>query len=499
MRSAILTVLVLCLSAAQTAAQETKPAPPPAPADAKDKDKDKEPPLPADAHVAQTMQLEGKPLYYTVTVGSLPLTENGKKTGEVVFTSYTVEGPDRPVTFALNGGPGAASVFLNLGAIGPKHLAFGDEGDSPSDPAKLTDNPGTWLDFTDLVFIDPIGTGYSRSLVAADETKKQFYSTDADIHYLSRIIFDWLVKNGRLNSRKYLTGESYGGYRGPRITHYLQTQLGVAMNGVVLVSPYLNPGLSDNADISPVPWMVTLPSIAAAHLEREHKLTPEAMASVMAYTSGEYASDLLKGRSDPQATPRIVKRVTEMTGLEEEFVRRAGGRLEIGAYLREVFRERGKIGSVYDSNVTGYDPYPFAPEQRTNDPLLESIIAPTTTAMVDFVTRVAGWKADGRYNTLSYEVNSQWDHDSRALRTGAVPDLRQAVAADPKLRIIIAHGWNDLSCPFMGSVLTVDQMPLMGDPTRVAVHEYPGGHMFYSRPGSQAALRTDVQAMFAKH
>jgi carboxypeptidase C (cathepsin A) len=499
MRSAILTVLVLCLSAAQTAAQETKPASPPAPADAKDKDKDKEPPLPADAHVAQTMQLEGKPLYYTVTVGSLPLTENGKKTGEVVFTSYTVEGPDRPVTFALNGGPGAASVFLNLGAIGPKHLAFGDEGDSPSDPAKLTDNPGTWLDFTDLVFIDPIGTGYSRSLVAADETKKQFYSTDADIHYLSRIIFDWLVKNGRLNSRKYLTGESYGGYRGPRITHYLQTQLGVAMNGVVLVSPYLNPGLSDNADISPVPWMVTLPSIAAAHLEREHKLTPEAMASVMAYTSGEYASDLLKGRSDPQATPRIVKRVTEMTGLEEEFVRRAGGRLEIGAYLREVFRERGKIGSVYDSNVTGYDPYPFAPEQRTNDPLLESIIAPTTTAMVDFVTRVAGWKADGRYNTLSYEVNSQWDHDSRALRTGAVPDLRQAVAADPKLRIIIAHGWNDLSCPFMGSVLTVDQMPLMGDPTRVAVHEYPGGHMFYSRPGSQAALRTDVQAMFAKH
>ena len=499
MRSAILTVLVLCLSAAQTAAQETKPAPPPAPADAKDKDKDKEPPLPADAHVAQTMKLEGKPLYYTVTVGSLPLTENGKKTGEVVFTSYTVEGPDRPVTFALNGGPGAASVFLNLGAIGPKHLAFGDEGDSPSDPAKLTDNPGTWLDFTDLVFIDPIGTGYSRSLVAADETKKQFYSTDADIHYLSRIIFDWLVKNGRLNSRKYLTGESYGGYRGPRITHYLQTQLGVAMNGVVLVSPYLNPGLSDNADISPVPWMVTLPSIAAAHLEREHKLTPEAMASVMAYTSGEYASDLLKGRSDPQATPRIVKRVTEMTGLEEEFVRLAGGRLEIGAYLREVFRERGKIGSVYDSNVTGYDPYPFAPEQRTNDPLLESIIAPTTTAMVDFVTRVAGWKADGRYNTLSYEVNSQWDHDSRALRTGAVPDLRQAVAADPKLRIIIAHGWNDLSCPFMGSVLTVDQMPLMGDPTRVAVHEYPGGHMFYSRPGSQAALRTDVQAMFAKH
>jgi carboxypeptidase C (cathepsin A) len=445
------------------------------------------------------MQLDGKTLHYTVTVGSLPVNDQNKKIGEVVFTAYTLEGQDRPVTFALNGGPGAASVYLNLGAIGPKHLEFGMEGDSPSDPTKLTDNPGTWLNFTDLVFIDPVGTGYSRSLVAADETKKQFYSTDADIHYLSRIIYDWLVTNGRMSSRKYLVGESYGGYRGPRITHYLQTQLGVAMNGLVLVSPYLNPSLDDDGDVSPLPWMLTLPSITAAHLERQQGLTPEAMADVISYTRGEYASDLLKGRSDPEATPRIVKRVTEMTGLEEEFVRRAGGRLETGAYLREVFRENGKIGSVYDSNVTAYDPFPFAPEQRTNDPLLESIIAPTTTAMVDFVTRVVGWKTDARYNALSYEVGSQWDFESRALRRGAVPDLRQAVAADPKLRVIIAHGWNDLSCPFMGSVLTVDQMPVMGDATRVAVHEYPGGHMFYSRPSSQAALRQDVQVMVAKH
>jgi carboxypeptidase C (cathepsin A) len=494
----VLALFALAVGTYPSGAQETKPATPPA-ADAKDKTPEKETPLPADAHVAQTIQLDGKPLHYTVTVGWLPVNDNNKKIGEVVFTAYTMEGQDRPVTFALNGGPGAASVFLNLGAIGPKRLEFGEEGESPSDPAKLTDNPGTWLDFTDMVFIDPIGTGYSRSLVTADETKKQFYSTENDIHYLSRIIYDWLVKNGRLISRKYLVGESYGGYRGPRITHYLQTQLGVAMNGVVLVSPYLNPALDENGDISPIPWMLTLPSISAAHLEREHKLTPEAMASVIAYTRGDYASDLLKGRSDPQATPRIVKRVTEMTGLEEEFVRRAGGRLDISAYLREVFRESGKIGSVYDSNVTGFDPFPFSAEQRTNDPILESIIAPTTTAMVNFVTQVVGWKTDGRYNTLSYEVNSQWDRDSEALRTGAVPDLRQAVATDPKLRVIVAHGWNDLSCPFMGSVLTVDQMPVMGDATRVAVHEYPGGHMFYSRSASQAALRKDVQAMFGKH
>jgi carboxypeptidase C (cathepsin A) len=302
-----------------------------------------------------------------------------------------------------------------------------------------------------------------------------------------------------MSSRKYFVGESYGGYRGPRITHYLQTQLGVAMNGVVLVSPYLNPTLGDNGDVSPMPWLLTLPSISAANLERQHKLNSDTMAKVIAYTRGEYATDLLKGRSDPEALPRIIKNVTEMTGLEEQFVRRSGGRLETSAYLREVFRERGKIGSIYDSNVTSFDPFPWAPYQRTNDPLLESMIAPCTTAMVDFVTRVVGWKTTARYNTLSYEVNSQWDRDSHALRVGAVPDLREAVAADPKLRVIIAHGWNDLSCPFMGSVLTVDQMPVMGDAARVTVHEYPGGHMFYNRSESQMNLRKDVQQMLSTH
>ena len=493
---ALLTVLI-----PSATAQESKPATPPSSADAKDKaPTDKQPPLPADAHVSQSIQLDGKTLNYTVTVGTLPVFDkDGKKTGEVVYTAYTIDGPDRAVTFALNGGPGASSVYLNFGAIGPKHLEFGQQGDSPSDPTVLKDNPGTWLDISDLVFIDPIGTGFSRSLTTADETKKQFYTTENDIHYLSRIIYDWLVKNGRMGARKYLVGESYGGYRGPRITHYLQTQLGVAMNGVVLVSPYLNPTLDDNSDVSPMQWLLSLPSISAAHLERVHKLTPQSMAEVIAYTRGEYATDLLKGRSDPQAQTRIVKRVTELTGLEEEFVRRAGGRLEIGAYLREVFREEGKLGSVYDSNVTSFDPFPFSPYQRTSDPLLESIVAPTTTAMVDFVTRIVGWKTDARYNALSYDVNSQWDHDSAALRNGAVPDLRQAVAADPKLRVLIAHGWNDLSCPFMGSILTVDQMPVMGDATRVAVHEYPGGHMFYSRSSSQADLRKDVREMFSKH
>ena len=181
-----------------------------------------------------------------------------------------------------------------------------------------------------------------------------------------------------------------------------------------------------------------------------------------------------------------MKKVTELTGLDPTFVKELGGRIEVGAYLREVHREKNEIGSVYDSNVTAADPFPYSPEQRSNDPILEAMIAPTTSAMVDWVTRVIGWKTSARYNALSYEVNQQWDRD-RVLERGSTADLREAVAADPKLRVLIAHGWDDLSCPFMGSVLTVDEMPVMGDPKRVAVHEYPGGpHVLHAlrQPGT---------------
>ncbi len=495
--SAVMASLMLALAPSLLAAQQSKSHAVPAASTAQ---ADKLPPLPPDAQVAQSIQDHGKTLKYTATVGTIPVYDSqGKKTAEVVFTAYTMDGPDRPVTFAFNGGPGASSVFLNMGAIGPKHVQFGNKGDSPSDPATLTDNPGTWLDFTDLVFIDPVGTGYSRSLESAEKTKTDFYSTNNDIHYLSRVIFDWLVKNKRLQSRKYIVGESYGGYRVPRITHYLQTQLGIAMNGVVALSPYLNPTIENDGDLSPIPWVVTLPSMAAANLERHHELTREAMAPIIAYAQGQFVTDFMKGHSDPKALARLEDSVTALTGLPRKFVEQAGGRIETRAYLREVHRDSDEIGSVYDSNVTESDPFPFAPQQRSGDPILESAIAPVTTAMVDFVTRVVGWHASGMYHALSYSVNAQWDHDSRALRAGAVADLREAVAADPKLRVIIAHGWNDLSCPFMGSVLTVEQMPIMGDPTRVSVHEYPGGHMFYTRPASQAALHKDVEAMFAKH
>ncbi len=465
------------------------------------KEGDSPAPFPAAASVRQSVRVDGRELAYTATVGSLPVRDaKGKRTADVVYTAYTLDGakgdPNRPVTFAFNGGPGASSVYLNLGAIGPKRVPFGT-GESPSERPELQDNPGTWLDMTDLVFIDPVGTGFSRSLVDEDETKKQFYGVKPDIEYLSRIVYDWLLKNGRMQSPKYVVGESYGGFRGPRVTHYLQTKLGVGVSGVVLVSPFLDGPATTDGNLSPMPWVDTLPSMAAARLESQGRLSAATMAPVIQYARSQYASDLLAGHSDPAAQQRINARVTELTGLDPVFVKRLGGRIETQAYLREKFREEGKLGSRYDSNVTAFDPFPFAPDQETNDPILDGIIAPTTSAMVDFVTRTVGWHVDGRYQALNEEVNRAWERgwfgDSES-----VTDLRQAVAIDPKMKVLIVHGWDDLSCPFMASLLIVDQMPLMGAPDRVRVKEYPGGHMFYARPDSQRALKADVRGVYAR-
>jgi carboxypeptidase C (cathepsin A) len=489
MRHLLLAALFFAMSAPAIAAEE-KPV-----------DKIEPAPLPADRTVRQSAVIGGKAVAYDVTVGTIPV-ENakGKKIGEVVYTAYTVpnRGAGRAVTFAFNGGPGAASAFLNLGAIGPKRVQFGAQGDAPSDSAVARDNPNSWLDFTDLVFVDPIGTGFSRTLEEEAETKRDFYTAKTDIEYLSRVIFDWLNKNGRMTSRHYLVGESYGGYRVPRVASYLQSRLGVGLNGITMVSPYLNPQAVDGDEnaLSPLPYMVSLPSMAAANLERQGKLSnAAALAEVEAYDRGEFATDLFRGRSDPQAIERLTAKVSAYTGLDPALVRRSEGRVDIRTYLREIHRREGKIGSVYDSNVTAYDPFPGAAEQKSNDPILDAIIAPTTSAAVDLMTNQVGWKVNARYNLLSYDVNSAWDRDNS---DSPVADLRKAIANDPKMQVVIAHGMDDLSCPYFASRLIIDQMPSFGVTQRVNLNLYAGGHMFYSRGESAQEFRRDAMAMYSK-
>ena len=470
-----------------------------APAKGDDKAKIELPPMSPDKSVQQSISLDGRAVRYTATVGHIDVHDSkGKTIGQVVYTAYTVPSRvyARPVTFAFNGGPGASSVFLNMGAIGPKRVNFGVQGDSPSDPAVLHDNPNSWLGFTDMVFIDPIGTGFSRSLEDADATKKDFFDSKTDIEYLSRVVYDWLVKNGRLTSNKYLIGESYGGFRVPKLAYYLQSRMGVGLSGIVMVSPYLDPAATgEETALSPLPWMINLPAMAAGHFEREGELTPARMAEVENYTRTQFVTDFLAGTEDKAATDRLSARVAELTGLDPVLVRRMNGRVDIGTYLREIRRSTGQVGSVYDSNVTAWDPFPGSAEAQYNDPLLDGIIAPTTSAAVDFITNQVGWKDDAHYETLSYDVNNAWKRDDT---DSPVTDLRKAIGNDPKMAVMIVHGWDDLSCPYFGSKLIVDQMPSHGPFQNVQLHVYPGGHMFYARPDSGQAFKRDAMALYGQ-
>jgi len=491
---------VTLLSASGAFAADPPKPDTPAKADEAKKDDDKsdmQSPLPADKTIHQSVTVGGKVLNYDATVGKIAVRDaKGKKIADVVFTAYIVPGENRPVTFAFNGGPGASSVYLNMGAVGPKRVQFGVAGDAPSD-VKISDNADTWLDMTDLVFIDPVGTGFSRAYEDGDAAKKDFFSTEADIKYLSRVVYDWLTANGRMRSRKYVMGESYGDYRAPRIAYTLQTRMGVGVSGIVMVSPYLDPAaIGDETALSPLPWMINLPSMAAGNLERKGQLTPAKMAEVEQYDRTQFVTDFLAGRSDPQAISRLTAKVADYTGLDPALVKRMDGRVDIDTYLREAHIDEHKIGSVYDSNVTAYDPFPESYSGKSGDPILNAIIAPTTEAMVDFITRQVGWKTDAHYEALSYAVNAAWE-DS-APQDKPVSDLRRAIANDPKMGVLIVHGYNDLSCPFFTSRLVIDQLPAYGGAPKVKLAVYPGGHMFYSRAASNAAFKADARALYAE-
>ena len=457
------------------------------------------PPLPPEAKVRQSITLDGRALGYTCSVQALPVRdEKGRKVAEVVCTSYLAGDPaSRPVTFAVNGGPGSSSMWLNLGALGPRRVSFGAPEDEPSDPPRFQDNPGTWLDFTDLVFIDPVGTGYSRALVDGDEAARRFYTIQGDAACLARVVHDWLAREGRLASPKFLVGESYGAFRAPRIAAALQNDLGVNLAGLVLVSPILDGSIMTWTSVSPLPWMVRLPTLAAARLERQGRLGAGAMAPVEAYARTEFAADLLRGWSDPAALERLSRRVAEYTGLDPDLVRREGGRVGDSAGQREPFRAQGRVGSPYDLNWTLPDPYPWDLFPHGDVDALWKAQAILSGAMVQFFARTVGWRPEARYIGINQEVNAKWETPNANWWPTAesVSHLRKVLALDGRLKVLFAHGWTDLVTPYFASRLIVDQLPPLGDPGRVRLKVYPGGHMFYARPESLKAFHDDGRAL----
>ena len=269
--------------------------------------------LPADKTTRHQLTLDDRSLAFSATAGAITLTSPASRPeADIAFVAYVLDGPDRasrPVTFAINGGPGAASAYLDIGVLGPWRLPMDADGIVPSQPVALVPNAETWLDFTDLVFIDPVGTGFSRLVNPDDALRERYLSVDGDVAAISDFIRRWLVENGREGSPKYFVGESYGGFRGPLVAERLQTEDGVGLSGMTLLSPVLDFGWWRQPGYAPMPKVSLLPSLAAVAMEERGAFTPEGLHAAEDYASGAFVTDLLRGVRDPAAVERIVERV----------------------------------------------------------------------------------------------------------------------------------------------------------------------------------------------
>jgi carboxypeptidase C (cathepsin A) len=455
--------------------------------------------LPPDSTTKQTLTLPDRTLNFTATAGSIRIYDNkGEPQADIAYTAYQLDGADaksRPVTFAFNGGPGSASAWLQCGNAGPWRLPMTTDAAFPSAPPLLIPNAETWLDFTDLVFIDPVGTGYSRFVATGDEVRKRFYSVEGDASSVAVTIRRWLEQANRIVSPKYMLGESYGGIRGPRAVWDLQKEQGIGINGLILVSPLLD--FREFHGSSLLQYVASLPSMAAVDREAKGPVTRADLQDVERYAASDFLADELKGQSDPQALDRLSDKVASLIGLDRSFVRRLGAQIPPDAFRRELDRRQRKVTSAYDATVTGYDPFPDSYFSRFEDPLIDALNAPMTSAVVDLYEHRLNWKPDGHYELLSEAVNRSWNWGGGLNPPESLTQLRQALALDPKLRVLVAHGLFDIVTPYFGSKMELDQLPRYGSPDRVRLVVYPGGHMFYSRDASRVALRKEAKAMMS--
>lgn len=491
-RRTMAVVAALCLAPLSVVAQEPHGRAPQAQAQSAAR-------LPPDSVTRHSLDLPGRTLAFTATAGAIRLNNPaGEAQVEIAYVAYARDGLEpakRPVIFALNGGPGSASAWLHLGGLGPWRIAMSGEALAPSAPPTLLPNAETWLDFADLVFIDPVGTGFSRFARENDELKKRVYSADGDIEILSSFIRRWLTEKDRLQSPKILLGESYAGYRGPRMARRLADVEGVGLEGLILVSPVLDfrrfmTGGTPFGDVA------RLPSMVAAAMEAKGGWSPQKLAEAEAYARGDYLVDLTRGPRDAEALERVVKNVTRLTGLDEKLVRQLGGRVDMASFTRELARDRKLVASAYDAGVLGADPFPLQARSDHEDPLNDALVAPFTSAMTELLRNRLNWKPDGRYMLFAPDANSSWDwgRGGRARRE-AVSDLAQALALDPRLNVLVTHGATDLVTPFFETRLVLDQLPETQPPGRVSMKVYRGGHMHYSRDDMRALFREDARKL----
>ena len=504
-RVALMYAGLILLASSCALAQQAAPAPGEKPGEKTPEKSKEEKKPPLEDKVVQTKhsaRIGGQEIKYTATAGTIVMkTEEGDPKATIFYIAYTRDDvsdlSQRPVMFTFNGGPGSSSVWLHLGAFGPRRVDMGDAGALLPPPYKLVDNESSLLDTTDIVFIDPVSTGYSRP--APGESPNQFHGVQEDVQSVGDFIRLYTTRNKRWSSPKFLAGESYGTTRAAGLSGYLQGRYGMYMNGIILVSTILNFQTADFNSGNDLPYILYLPTYTA--IAWYHKRLPGDLQSDLKkavqesedFANGEYALALMAGDALPAAKhAEVVKKLTRLTGLSEDYIERTNLRVEIFRFTKELLRSQRRTVGRIDGRFLGID-LDAAGEGPEYDPSIAAIMGPYTGALNDYVRGDLKFDSDLPYEILTGRV-APWSfkpYENRYVDVGET--LRSAMTQNPFLRVFVAKGYYDLATPFFAANYTIDHLGL--DPSlrsHISGAYYESGHMVYAHLPSLAKLKQDT-------
>ena len=450
-----------------------------------------------------SVRMNGEDIAYRATAGTLHLKgEDGQDAASVFYVAYEREGVEdlsrRPVMFTFNGGPGSSSVWLHMGTFGPRRVYIGDAEQPAPAPYRILDNDQGLLDITDLVFIDPVGTGYSHALGEAED--KDFHGIEEDVQAVGDFIRLWITRNHRWNSPKLVGGESYGTTRTAALASHLQDR-GIFPNGLVLVSSILNFQTARFIPGNDLPYILFLPTYAATAWY--HGLIDNApedieafLAPVREFALGPYAAALLKGDAlGSEERNSIVRQLAKYTGLSESYLEQTNLRINIHRFTKELLRDQRRTVGRLDSRFKGMD-RDAAGEFREHDPSMTAIMGPYTASVNHYLRTELRYEDDTEYEILSGTVNRNWNWDVESQRTGYInvgENMRLAMARDPHLKVFVANGYYDIATPFFATEYTMDHLQIEPElKANIDMQYYESGHMMYIHEPSLVKLKEDL-------
>jgi carboxypeptidase C (cathepsin A) len=455
------------------------------------------------------LKIGAQVLKYSVTTGLLPIkNEAGKTEANIFFMAYVADrtgGPDRrPLMFSFNGGPGSSSVWLHLGALGPKRVKMQEDGMMPSPPYRLVDNEHTWLDQTDLVFIDPVGTGYSRA--TKPELGKKFWGLQGDLDSVGEFIRLYLTRYERWGSPLFLVGESYGTTRAAGLAGHLVDR-GIAFNGIVLVSSILNFQTARFTKGNDLPYPLFLPTYTASawfHKKLPADLLAKDLRTVLeevrSFAGREYPVALAKGdRLSAEERSALAARLARYTGLNERWIENADLRIEIQRFCKELLRDERRTVGRLDSRFKGIDET-AVDDTPGFDPSMTAIRPPYTAMLNDHVRRNLRYKSDLHYYILGGGIGTPWDWGpAGGLGADTSESLRAAFSKNPDMKLFVASGFYDLATPFFDTEYTLSHLGLdESQRVNVSTAFYEAGLMMYIHEAELVRLKKDVAAFVSK-